>query len=268
MSLTRRRVPAAIGGAVLIGVVAGWWWWLQPRSTAATRGAALAADLGCLSCHGPGGTGGVPNPRSRDNEVPAWDGGVAMMYVESEDEIREWILDGAPRRLREADDWPPPGLVQMPADRGRIDERELLDLIAYFKAIAAFERWPEDGRVREGWLVARRHGCFGCHGAGGRLALPNPGSLKGVIPPWDGEDFAELVRDDAELEEWILDGDSARVREHPIARRFLERQLVSMPAYRDVLEEGELDAIVAYVRWLRRDLDDLRGALAEDGAQP
>jgi len=248
----RRVLAALLVMAVLAAAAAVWW--LRPRPTAVTRGAEVAARLGCHGCHGPGGTGGVPNPRSRDGEVPAWDGGVAMMYVESEPEIREWILYGAPQRLREAEQQTG-ALVEMPAYEGHVDDRELADLIAYFKAVATFERWPDDDRVRDGWSAARRRGCFGCHGVGGRMAVANPGSFKGIIPPWDGADFAELVRDDDELREWILDGDVARLREHPIASRFLERQLVSMPAYRDTLAEEELEAIIAYIRWIRRDVD-------------
>ena len=73
--------------------------WLAADQTPAARGAVLANELGCLNCHGPAGGGGVPNPGSRDGEIPAFDGGVAMMYVENETEIREWILYGEPRRL-------------------------------------------------------------------------------------------------------------------------------------------------------------------------
>ena len=81
--------------------------------------------------------------------------------------------------------------------------------------------------------------------------MPNPGSFKGVIPSWEGDDFLELVRDDEELRGWILDGGIPRLIDHPIARRFIARQVVSMPAYRGVLEDGELEALVAYIRWLR-----------------
>jgi hypothetical protein len=41
----------------------------------------------------------VPNIGTTEGEIPAWDGGMAMMYVKDEKEIREWILDGRPWRL-------------------------------------------------------------------------------------------------------------------------------------------------------------------------
>ena len=235
-------------------VLAAAYRWLQPSPTPVSRGAQIAERLGCLTCHGPGATGGIANPGSEDAEVPAWDGGVAMMYVESEAEIREWILYGAPERLRaevDAGEHDPDALVRMPAYEGRLDERELEDLVAFFKAVAAFEEWPDDAEVRQGWSVASRLGCFGCHGASGRVPMPNPGSLKGVIPAWDGADFAELVRDEEELRQWILNGVIPRLQEHPIAKRYLARQVIPMPGYREKLEEGDLDALVAYIRWLR-----------------
>jgi hypothetical protein len=56
----------------------------KPRLTPALRGAQLAEELGCFACHGLRGTGGIPNPGSEEEEVPAWDGGTAMMYVKNE----------------------------------------------------------------------------------------------------------------------------------------------------------------------------------------
>jgi hypothetical protein len=32
-----------------------------------------------------------PNPGSEEGTVPAWAGGTAMMYLQNEGEIREWI---------------------------------------------------------------------------------------------------------------------------------------------------------------------------------
>jgi hypothetical protein len=73
----------------------------------------------------------------------------------------------------------------------------------------------------------------------------------GYVPAWDGRDFPELVRDDAELREWILDGAPDRLLENPLARRFLDRQVLKMPAYRGRVEPFEVEAIAAYIRWLR-----------------
>lgn len=245
-----------------------------PRMTDEMRGYVLAEKLGCHGCHGPRGTGGTPNPGSEELEIPSWDGGAAMMYVEAESEFSEWILDGVPRRLAgkpgraqanghengpgheaaqrhapdEARHAPP---VHMPAYRSIIDDRELDLLIAYVKAVALWDTVPE--RAMRGRRAAGRLGCFGCHGPGGLAGAANPGSFKGYIPPWRGKDFAELVRDESELRSWILDGKITRFESNRIARLFTRRQSIQMPAYRTVLTQEELDDIVAYIQHISRE---------------
>jgi mono/diheme cytochrome c family protein len=231
----------AAGGALVARFVR------EPDSTAVARGREVYQRLGCAGCHGAEGSGGVPNPGSREREVPGFAGGTAMMYVESPAEIREWILDGRPARLERSlagDD----ALLQMPAYRGRVAEGELADLIAYYRAVAWYE--PDISEAaRTGRRAARRHGCFGCHGPSGLAGVANPGSFKGYVPGWAGADFAELVRSEEELRQWIVDGSPARLRDHPVARRFIEGQVIRMPSYRDVLSAEELDAILAYIRF-------------------
>jgi len=109
---------------------------------------------------------------------------------------------------------------------------------------------PEDPAARKGHAVAERLGCFRCHGPGGRGAGSNPGSLKGYIPPWDGRDFAELVVDKRELREWILGGRPQRLQMNAVARFFLDRQAIRMPAFRGQITEEELLALVK--SWMGR----------------
>jgi mono/diheme cytochrome c family protein len=174
-----------------------------------------------------------------------------MMYVRDEGEIREWILDGHPKRLADefAAERPRHALpVAMPAYRGVIDDDELDDIVAYYKAVARFTEMPRD--VRAGHDVASRLGCFGCHGAGGLVGATNPRSLKGYIPPWRGADFRDLVRSDDELRQWIRDGGIDRLTGNPAARWFVHRQVIAMPAFRDTIDDNELDALVTYIHWL------------------
>ncbi|MEK7766210.1 MAG: c-type cytochrome [bacterium] len=246
MSRVRKiALATAVLGAAAVTLL---WTIHRPAATPEMRGQRLAGRLGCFACHGPGGTGGVPNPGNQEGEVPGWTGGVTMMYVESDAEWREWILDGAPKRKlpeKESRD-----LLRMPAFRSFLRPSQIEDLVAYVQAVAAAGR-PRDGLPARGFAVAKKLGCFGCHGPGGRTGSPNPRSFKGVIPPWTGGDFAELVRDDAELRAWILDGKIPRLEGNPLARFFTRRQRIAMPAYRRILAPGELDALVAYVAWIR-----------------
>jgi mono/diheme cytochrome c family protein len=171
-------------------------------------------------------------------------------YARDRDEIREWILDGKPRRLREEEGDAPPPLLSMPAFRGVLSEREAQELVAWIVAVSDFEPPPESARA--GRDLASSLGCFGCHGPGGQSDTPNPGSLKGYIPSWSGADYPELVRDPAELVEWIREGRPRRLRENPAAAFFLKRQLVQMPAFGRGITDDEIQEIGAYITWLRR----------------
>jgi mono/diheme cytochrome c family protein len=174
--------------------------------------------------------------------------------------LREWILDGMPKRvrsdpeLREALDAAP---IRMPAWRGRLSDGEVDDVVKYLRALANADL-PEDPPVRKGHAVAERLGCFRCHGPGGRGAGSNPGSLKGYIPPWDGTDFAELVASETELREWILVGRPQRLQTNALARFFLDRQAVRMPAFRGQITEEELQAVEGYIRWLRSTMNRVK----------
>lgn len=236
----------------VLGVVA-WAAVARPNLPAAERGRRLAERSGCFTCHGPGGIRGVANAGRTDLTVPGFEGDV-MMFAKNDDEIREWIRDGVTKAKAASESWRAArdrGALKMPAYGDRFGERGLDDLVAYVNAMAGNPE-PEDSLARAGLALAEALGCTGCHGAGGRLAPRNPGSLKGYVPPWDGRDFAELVRDRREFHEWLGNGVSDRLAKNPLARHFLDRAALRMPAYRDHLRPGDEDALWAYVQWLRR----------------
>jgi mono/diheme cytochrome c family protein len=138
----------------------------------------------------------------------------------------------------------------MPAYRSRLSERDTADLVAYVLAASHFGP-IEDPRAAAGHEVAYRLGCFGCHGPEGRGLISNPGSFKGYIPAWDGEDYVELVRDDAEFAQWVRQGVSDRFRANPAARIFLETQAIRMPAFGERVSDGDIRNLAAYVAWVR-----------------
>jgi mono/diheme cytochrome c family protein len=227
---------------------------LEAEDSAAQRGHEIALGSGCFSCHGPGGRGGVKNPGSKDGTVPAFVEGEPMMWVNSEQEVREYILDGAPQRKRDNPRYAnqvKEQLLQMPAYRGYLSEAEVDDLVAYIRAVSGLAS-PTDELALQGQDLAYRFGCFDCHGPMGAGGVGNLGSLKGYIPGWWGKDFADLVRSDGELREWLLEGRLRRLDGNPIARRFTEGQRIQMPAYKDVLNEEQLRALMAYVRWVNQ----------------
>jgi mono/diheme cytochrome c family protein len=245
----RRLLPVSIVllAAAGIGAVA---WWRSHDVGPAQRGARLAAERGCLSCHGPAGRLADPEGTLGVGSVPSFDHEDVTSYAKSEAEIREWILDGKPRRLLEEGGDEPQPVLQMQAWRARLSSREVDQLVAYVKAVSDFDAIP--GAAAAGREAAGRLGCFACHGPQGRFDTPNPGSLKGHIPSWTGRDFLELARDDAEIREWIRDGMPRRLRENPVAAFFLRRQAIRMPAYGERASEEEILRITAYIRWLRQ----------------
>lgn len=220
--------------------------------TPAERGYHVAMQAGCFGCHGPNGTGGVKNPGSEDGEVPSFSGGTPMMWAKSEEELRQYILDGAPERKRHDPAYKEKmdaQLLAMPAYRGHLSTREVDDLMVYLRAVSGLVTLPDE-LVTQGQEVAFKFGCFHCHGPMGAGGNSNPGSLKGYIPGWWGSDFRDLVRGDDELRIWIQDGEVARLRQNRIASYFIERQRVYMPAYRNFLNDQQLTALARYIRWI------------------
>jgi len=175
-----------------------------------------------------------------------------MMFVANDNDIREYILDGAPAAKRARESYRAQmaaQVIRMPAYRGWVSDRDVDALVAYVRA-ASDLLLPADRAIARGATLAQQNGCFACHGDMGSGGLPNPGSLKGYIPGFIGEDFHDLVRSDDELHGWIRDGGVPRLREQALARVFLERQRVQMPGFKDHLSADDIDAIAAYVRWL------------------
>ncbi len=219
----------------------------MPNYSPVWKGRKIAYEYGCFNCHGFEGQGKIKNPTYRYDETPAWQGETAMMFILNENELREWILYGKPERLRNIDHG---GIIKMPAYKGIISEKELNYLTEYLKAVMGLIEIDNDS-AKIGYAIAKNSGCFGCHGPYGMGGMPNKNSFKGYIPGWDGRDFEELVKDENELREWILNGNIKRLKEHPVAKFFVENQIVKMPAYKDVLTNEEVENIVSYIRWLR-----------------
>src|SRR5437879_2641913 len=119
------------------------------------------------------------------------------LYAKSLDEIHEWIRDGVTAKRAVSQTWRTQrgqGALKMPAFKRRLSEPQIRDLVAYVMVTSGSPE-PGDSASARGLARAGALGCVGCHGAGGRLARPNPGSLKGYVPSWDGGDFPDLVRD-------------------------------------------------------------------------
>jgi mono/diheme cytochrome c family protein len=244
-------ISALVGLVVVEALAVGYlgareYWRGRAEGTAVVRGRAVAEKLGCFGCHGPGGAASIPNPGALGGKVPMWTGGTWMMYNSAATDVRAWVLDGHP-----PDREPDAGaLIPMPAYRGEVSDDDLDDLVAYVLAVAQFGQ-IDDQRAAAGRRVANRFGCFGCHGPEGRGLIENPLSFKGYIPAWDGDDYVELVQGPDEFRQWVKHGVSDRFRDNPAARAFVDRQIVPMPAFGDLISDEEIDQLYAYVQWVR-----------------
>ncbi len=178
-----------------------------------------------------------------------------MMFAHDTGQIREWIRDGISKARANSVSWQDErdkGVVDMPAFGQKLSDDQIGQLVQLVAAING-KSAPTDSIPLHGYQRADSLGCFGCHGPGGRYSRTNPGSFKGYIPSWGTADFPDLVHDRQEFEEWVSAGISKRFEGNRLARYFLDRGNLEMPAYRDHLKPGDLDALWAYVAWLRSD---------------
>ena len=226
---------------------------LRPEASQPLRGREVALRLGCFACHGAEGRGGVGNPGSRRETIPAFTGSTLMMYVHDDAEIRQYVRDGRPDKLADDPEYRASieaQAIRMPAYRDLATPAEIDELVAYIRQISGMIVPPAEPAA-SGVDVAQRMGCFGCHGPLGMGGRDNPRSLKGYIPGFLGEDFRDLVRDDAELREWIRRGKLERIERHWIGGWFARRQQIQMPAYEGRLTDADTEALVALIHWIQ-----------------
>jgi len=243
-----------VAAAAALGLPAARLYWKVGASNPVRRGAALARDLGCFSCHGELGRSGIPDPSAEGKQVPAWGGGLWMMYVKDDAEVREFILDGVSRRRaasESAREERRGAAVAMPAYKDVLGKRELDDLVAAFEVLCGMKRPSDDTAEEHGYQIAQSRQCFSCHAPVGSGGLPNPGSFTGFVPGWYGADFRDLVRSREEFETWIRTGTIPRLANHPVASVFIRRQRLKMPPYR-AMTSAELEELWSYASWLGR----------------
>jgi len=245
-------VFVALALAGLAALPAGRWLLWRRESNPILRGRLLAEKAGCLGCHL--GTSGpeIPNPGSRWGSVPRFATGNARMYVEGREEIEEFIRFGAPRSWlsdpRVAERLATQHL-RMPAYDDRLSDGEIAALVSYVSVVEKVEQ--AGGEAGAGRDIAVRHGCLSCHGVEGSGGLPNPGSLGGFIPGFSGGNFSDMVRNEEEFRQWVLEGTNSRLASNPLIRFFWRRQKISMPAYREEMEAGEVEKLWLWVKSVR-----------------
>lgn len=137
------------------------------------------------------------------------------------------------------------------------------DLLAYFEVVRlkrSFAKRAESQRPNQlllGERLARKYGCFQCHGELGQGGFRNAGALKGYVPGYFGRDFAQLTRGGSaeSVRAWISQGIDLALYDKPIegtvAKFFIDRQVVSMPRF-GTLPETQIRLLIDYVIALNR----------------
>jgi mono/diheme cytochrome c family protein len=164
-------------------------------------------------------------------QMPAYGGFMSPSEI---DAVSAWILSDAVRLSQGAG----PAKIALPA------EQEIAQLA------------PERLLVL-GDALSRKHGCYQCHGELGQGGIENPASFKNAIPGFFGSDFRDLTdggnRD--EILYWIDHGRGRAVESGwtgTLAKRFLDRQAIDMPAYGEHLSSTEKGILTDYLLYLNR----------------
>jgi mono/diheme cytochrome c family protein len=272
-----RAILSVILGIIALTVIGGgafYWYEIKPESSPVSRGAQLAHAAGCIACHGNSVDDPRANFRLRDG---AWrSDSIAAIWEEehSAKSLVTWITKGVPESKRESHQQ---FLLQMPAygDDGHMTAAEIEDVAAWalavgmkgFQGYDTIEEDMPDLEVEDvadldeaelivlGDRLSRQSGCYQCHGELGQGGAENFASFKGYIPGFQGDDFRELTynADAYEIRHWIEHGRGVAIESGimgGMAKRYFEEQAIPMPAYEGVLSDGEIELLVAYLKWL------------------
>lgn len=177
-------------------------------------GTARFDAAGCAACHRIGPRGGQSGPD------------LTLVGIRRP---RSWIANWlkSPNAWKHTTLMPEQGLSD--ADRGALAE-----FLSEQRGQAwdGVRPWASLSGLEKGRAVYVHAGCIACHGVAGKGGQPNPGAQGGVIPalaPLMGTYTAD------ELKTKIEDGASS------------DGAAVAMPAWKNVLSDGELDALTKYL---------------------
>jgi len=120
-------------------------------------------------------------------------------------------------------------------------------LVTYRLVISTYWTHRSNNPVRHGIALGQKLGCYYCHGELGGGGIPDPGLDGREVPAWSKDMFSSSSDRRREIEEIIRDGD---VHHHAGSHVVKEERLtaaIPMPAFGKLVDEEELDALVATV---------------------
>jgi mono/diheme cytochrome c family protein len=212
-----------------------------------SEGASVYSELGCGACHESVVLGPIPRERKPAPHV-------FEHWIDTGDLSEAVRFGGYKPKNYAVAQRSIPRKITMPAYVDWISDSDL-------RALSVFLQVNQLVNMRsksEGQMLARKYGCFDCHGPLGLGGVVNPRSFKGYIPGWFGSDFDELTNGGNReiVAEWIRSGTSSFVTAKSfgrgaIARHFGENQVIKMPPFKRRMPIEDLNLIVDYVLLLR-----------------
>ena len=193
---SRGKIALALGIAIVLGLLSGVYAYdhLTPEYSSYVRGMIVARESGCFSCHSESVGSEMSNPRlSADGDRAQLDR--VPSIVDSSKNVgilREWILTGSSRYSETSDrfrEGRKSQLLTMRAYQDVLSEEQVDDLITFLMVERGKYVDLEQQDPGRGPYLARKYGCFECHGPLGQGGFSNPGSLKGYVPGFFGRDF-------------------------------------------------------------------------------
>jgi cytochrome c551/c552 len=212
-----------------------------------SKGASVYAEFGCGACHeslvlGPIQRRRKPAPHVFEEWMEAGDLSEEIRFGSYETDDYAVAQQSIPRKIK------------MPAYNDLISKSDLQALLVFLQVNQLMNMHSTSA----GQSLARKYGCFDCHGPLGLGGVVNPRSFKGYISGWFGLDFDELTNNGNRevVAEWINDGTSASITGKSfgrgmVARHFGESQATKMPAFNRRIPIEDLNILVDYVLLLR-----------------
>lgn len=199
---------------------------MQPP-TGPIAGKAYFAQVGCLSCHRVGVDGSATGTDL-----------TLVGFRHSAKWLDIWLDDPAA--------WKPGTTMPKP----RLSAAARAAIVSYLTTLQG-QDWPKAGKpwnaangdAAKGRLIYLHAGCIACHGVDGTGDSPNNNVAGAKIPPLTNasETFTK-----AELVAKIKNG-SVPTKSDPVG----PDPLIRMPAWKNVLDDAELDAVAAYLLTLK-----------------
>jgi len=195
-------------------------------------GAQLYVDLACTRCHAPNGVGGIPNRLNvgGDSTIPPLNNAYRDETEQFTNavQITKALNEGGILSKR-------PGVINMPAWKGVIDQAQQDAIAAYILAGLPTTGATYDPDPAKAPDIYSAYACIDCHGQVGQEGAPNPltedESVPGLRNPDDDVPMSEL-------RSILMEGSIPAPG---------KKGVIFMPAWGQILSQDQVQTILPYI---------------------